>query len=1109
MLYSIGKDSSVLVRLAQKAFHPAPLPFPLLHIDTTWKFRDMIAFRDRFAQRTGSSCIVHTNRDGRRARTSTRSTTAARSTRTVMKTQALLQALARARLRRGLRRRAPRRGEVARQGARLLVPRSLPASGIPKNQRPELWNLYNGKIKQGREHPRLPALQLDRARRLAVHLPREDPDRAALLRGAAPGGRARRHAHHGRRRAHAARAGRDAARARASASARSAATRSPARSRATRDDAARDHPRDAARRAVSERQGRLIDHDEDASMENEEARGVLLMATRRAASIEPIERRHRRATSQRHEHKELLRFVDRRLGRRRQVDAHRAAAARHARRLRRPARRGAKRASTHGGRRRSTSRSSPTASRPSASRASPSTSPIATSPPSKRKFIIADTPGHVQYTRNMVDRRLDRRRRRSSSSTRASACSQQSRRHAYIASLLGIPHLLVCVNKMDLAATTQASSTRIRAEFAASPTSLALQGRHLRPVSALARRQRVTRSARHALVRRARRCSASSRRCRSPRIATSSDFRFPVQYVLRPNLDYRGFAGADRVRRGARRATPSWCCRRARRSRVKAHRHLRRRARRGVRARERDLAPRRRDRRSAAATCSCTPSNRPRVQRSFDAHVVWMHERAARSAEDATSSSTRRSMVRMQVDARALDSVDLATLQPSAPPRRSALNDIGARHAHLPPAALLRRLRATTAPPASFIIIDSLTNDTVGAGMILDDAAGAAGSRRRARARCAPGADAAGRTQVSAARARRKARAGRRSRCCCMARGRGAAARARLRARAAALRPRPRAARALRRRRARRRRSPRRARLHRRRPGHTVRQRRQSRGRRRRAPRARSARRASATPPSPTPPTGRSTAPWSASSASSSADRRFCGTWRGPSVLPTHEPSRSVVGVRAGVLLFRAAGRVRRRGNPLAPRRRHRRHDNAEGRRAAQAEGGRGRRQQHRPGARRGRRLRRRDAGGRSEGQRRPRWRAFSAWPSPSPTPRASSPSTFAPSTSHATAPRTGRPIGHTRCSTWPGPTTPGRSCARRGRACSSPPSRRFPTRPIGFTCASEITKRNVSVWVDGGKKPCLVVERFVVRERGAVGLWVDSKEGAFRNLKISPAGRR
>src|SRR5258705_1154569 len=64
MLYSIGKDSSCMVRLAQKAFHPAPLPFSLLHIDTTWKFRDMVTFRDRFCAENGFKLLVHTNPDG-------------------------------------------------------------------------------------------------------------------------------------------------------------------------------------------------------------------------------------------------------------------------------------------------------------------------------------------------------------------------------------------------------------------------------------------------------------------------------------------------------------------------------------------------------------------------------------------------------------------------------------------------------------------------------------------------------------------------------------------------------------------------------------------------------------------------------------------------------------------------------------------------------------------------------------------------------------------------------------------------------------------------------------------------------------------------------------
>src|ERR1051325_3259899 len=64
MMYSIGKDSSVMVRLAQKAFHPGRLPFPLLHVDTTWKFREMTAFRDRFTKENGFDLIVHTNQDG-------------------------------------------------------------------------------------------------------------------------------------------------------------------------------------------------------------------------------------------------------------------------------------------------------------------------------------------------------------------------------------------------------------------------------------------------------------------------------------------------------------------------------------------------------------------------------------------------------------------------------------------------------------------------------------------------------------------------------------------------------------------------------------------------------------------------------------------------------------------------------------------------------------------------------------------------------------------------------------------------------------------------------------------------------------------------------------
>src|SRR6201997_3099880 len=92
MLYSIGKDSSVLLHLARKAFYPSPLPFPLLHVDTTWKFRAMIEFRDAVAKQPGTHLIVHTNEDGLRAGINP-FTSGSRLHTDVMKTQALRQAL--------------------------------------------------------------------------------------------------------------------------------------------------------------------------------------------------------------------------------------------------------------------------------------------------------------------------------------------------------------------------------------------------------------------------------------------------------------------------------------------------------------------------------------------------------------------------------------------------------------------------------------------------------------------------------------------------------------------------------------------------------------------------------------------------------------------------------------------------------------------------------------------------------------------------------------------------------------------------------------------------------------------------------------------------------
>ena len=147
MLYSIGKDSSVLVRLAMKAFHPGPLPFPLLHIDTGWKFREMIAFRDAFCREHGLRLIVHTNK-GPEARALDPVTAGSKKWTDVMKTQALLQALGAGGYDAAFGG-ARRDEEKSRAKERVYSFRDRFHQWDHKNQRPELWNLYNGRISKG------------------------------------------------------------------------------------------------------------------------------------------------------------------------------------------------------------------------------------------------------------------------------------------------------------------------------------------------------------------------------------------------------------------------------------------------------------------------------------------------------------------------------------------------------------------------------------------------------------------------------------------------------------------------------------------------------------------------------------------------------------------------------------------------------------------------------------------------------------------------------------------------------------------------------------------------------------------------------------------------
>ncbi len=147
MLYSIGKDSAVMLHLALKAFYPGKLPFPLLHVDTTWKFRDMITFRDRMAAEKGLRLLVHTNPEGAHGEITPFTHGSARYT-DIMKTDALKQALRQYGFDAAFGG-ARRDEEKSRAKERVYSFRDPQQRWDPKNQRPELWNLYNGRHNKG------------------------------------------------------------------------------------------------------------------------------------------------------------------------------------------------------------------------------------------------------------------------------------------------------------------------------------------------------------------------------------------------------------------------------------------------------------------------------------------------------------------------------------------------------------------------------------------------------------------------------------------------------------------------------------------------------------------------------------------------------------------------------------------------------------------------------------------------------------------------------------------------------------------------------------------------------------------------------------------------
>jgi len=147
MLYSIGKDSSVMVHLARKAFHPAPLPFPLLHVDTGYKFQEMYAFREAFIDEIGADLVVHRNEEAI-AEGANPFELGTRACCALLKTQALLDALRQGRYDAAFGG-ARREEERSRAKERVYSFRDRAGTWDPRNQRPELWNLYNSHHRKG------------------------------------------------------------------------------------------------------------------------------------------------------------------------------------------------------------------------------------------------------------------------------------------------------------------------------------------------------------------------------------------------------------------------------------------------------------------------------------------------------------------------------------------------------------------------------------------------------------------------------------------------------------------------------------------------------------------------------------------------------------------------------------------------------------------------------------------------------------------------------------------------------------------------------------------------------------------------------------------------
>ena len=346
----------------------------------------------------------------------------------------------------------------------------------------------------------------------------------------------------------------------------------------------------------------------------------------------------------------------------------------------------------------------------------------------KRKFIIADTPGHVQYTRNMVTGAstanvalilIDARK----------GVLEQSRRHAFVASLLGIPHLAVCVNKMDLVDFSQEKFDAIAEDFRANAESLGLQFKDIScfPVSAKDGDNCVDKSERTPWYE----GPSVLDYLEEVEVAEDRDnehFRLPVQFVIRPNLDYRGFAGeiaSGSVKKGDEVVSlPS-----GKRSKVASIDIF------GGELEEAFTPQSVTLRLEDEIDCSrgdmlVHADDLPHVRRTFDAHLVWMDERPL---DRDKSYLIKHTSQYVRAEFKDIEfKVDMATLENDTTADTLKLNDIGKvsvachRAIYFDP---YRQNRATGA----FIVVDSLTNHTVGARDDHRSRRRRAGVRRRAR----------------------------------------------------------------------------------------------------------------------------------------------------------------------------------------------------------------------------------------------------------------------------------------------------------------------------------------------------------------------------------------